>query len=273
MTEPSEPTEPFDPARYRALPRLSPTTALALGHSLRANMPVLASERVQRAASHLAAHLDALERALEGGSAENRELALREAELDGYLDGLWYALHERLVAWQVYDSPGLQQIVAATAATQVDYERCRRRAKRARELQLALFGHEGPEFVRHGYRTQALEMARRLALIAERQWAKDLDKLAGRELLPALREGQVVYEAMVAARTARGTTLSVRRASHEVQWQISLYVVHVLSMHDPSMPASEQLVRSALQPVLRLRRTGVDAQQSESGEWTYDAAR
>lgn len=270
----SDAPEPFDPTRYQSLPRLSPTTTQALAQSLLARTPTLASERVRRAAGQLAADLDELDRALGGTSAGAREIVEREAELDHYLDGLWHTLHLRLTAWQVYERPGMLQVAAATQTPLVDYDGCARRGRRARELSSVLFP-EGPPFVAHGYRTQSLVMAKRLAEIDARGWAKQLDKLAGRELLAALREAQVVYEAMVAARTARGPTLSVRRASHQTQWQIGLYVVHVLSMVDPSAPTSEATVQHALQPLLALRRLPSPGGESmsESSEWTYDGTR
>lgn len=276
MSESESETEPFDPTRYQSLPRLSPQTTQALAKSLLARTPAFASERVRRAASHLAHDLDELDRTLGGGGSPlSREVAASEAELDDYLDGLWHTLYMRLSAWQPYGRPGMWQVAAATPLPVVDYDRMKRRATRAREISSVLFGPEGPQFVAHGYRTQSLEMAKRLAVIDERDWAKDIGKLAGRELLAALREAQVVYEAMVAARTARGPAGSVRRASHQTQWQIGLYVVHVLSMVDPSVPASVAAVRDALRPLLALRRmpSADGLSMSESSEWTFDGTR
>jgi hypothetical protein len=235
----------FDSTVYTRAPIISVASGITLAQTLAEACPKGADAGVKKAAKHLKAVAD---KALSDVTERNKKLGAFPDEdsrvLDNEADRAWGALRLRL-----------QALAMITEHAKAD-------AKRAAEVDFALF-QGSTEFLKAEYSVQSSRMGAILQHIDGEKLGADLDRLAGKAFLAAVRDIQPRYEAMVKERLRRdnasGTNLSDTLKS--LQDAITHYATKVCGMVELDDPKSEEAVRVALLPILNHRQNAASKSQ------------
>jgi hypothetical protein len=249
----------FDPSTldlsgYRTMSVLTLTGSISIGKSLVDLRPLDIPPYVEKAADRLAAAVDEAEDALTDRLHRRADLGL-ERSFDILVDRIWISLRARLEFWSCYQHEGLG-LLSAQAQVEVDVEGGRKLAVVAEELLARLFG-DGVEFLRLPYPQQAAHMAARLRYVETRKLEAEFIELVGARSVTLAKVCQRRYEAMVAERSARDTTVSVdlRPLRAKIRTAAETYASLLLStLHDGDEEWAKTVL-TALRPMLTPGRT------------------
>lgn len=228
---------PFDPSLYVRSPIITVSSGATLAIALAEACPKNAPANVKKAAKHLKsvaakAQADLAER--------NRSLGVFSDEdsraLDNEADRAWGGLRLRIQAMAMLNAKKYP------------------RAKRASEIETLLFA-EGTEFLKAEYASQRTTMGSILHRIDADNLQKDIDDIAGKEFLQAIRDVQPRYEAMVKERLRRdkATGQNLSDNVREIQAAIVNYASKVIGTIEHDEPETAETARIALLPITNFR--------------------
>ncbi len=199
----------FDASPYVRPPILNVASAVGLSRALLAALPKDAPAAVRKAARKLRARARTLQDAWR--EAESLAKAEDPRPADQAIDGAWAALRARLDAWASLDAGAFP------------------RATRAAELSAALFP-DGLGFLALPYAEEWAESQRRLQRIDAEDLAKDLDALAGKDFLEAVRAAHARYGQAIGVTAARkGETRSLAEPLREASRAVVAYALQVVA--------------------------------------------
>lgn len=228
---------PFDPSLYVRSPIITVSSGATLALALVEACPKGAPANVKKAAKHLKsvaakAQADLAER--------NRSLGVFSEEdsrvLDNEADRAWGGLRMRVESMAMLNTKKYPK------------------AKRAVELDTLLFA-EGTEFLKAEYASQRTTMGSILQRIDADNLQKDIDDVAGKEFLQAIRDVQPRYEAMVKERLRRdkATGQNLSDNVRELQAAIVNYASKVIGTIEHDEPETAETARIALLPITNFR--------------------
>lgn len=240
-------------SRYRTLSSITLAGSISAGKSLLELLPVGVPEdekkAVEKAAKKLLIAIDAAEQALSERLDDKVDLRL-ERLFDNLVDRIWAALRARLEFWSCYEHEGVE-LLSEEEQLELDIVGGRELAGAAKELLDVLFG-SGLEFVRLPYPQQAAHMAARLRYIDTNQLGPKFVELVGARPVALAQVCQRRYESMVAARSARGNTVSIdlRELRQRIANAAENYANVLLSTLDEGDEQWTETVLAALRPML-----------------------
>lgn len=247
----------IDPSLLLNVPRLTVKGIAALSRALLAAKPELVPAEAEVALARVAERLEAFEQAL---IRLRRSIGLQtpalELALDQAADGLWVRFRGRLDDWAAYERPGFVAFADGETA-KIDHAALLEQAKRAREIRARLLTLDGVSFLRLPYPEQAEVTRSILNLIDQDELGPEIDELVGDDVLPALRDMQVRYDAMVSRRAERSRSKEAadNLRLHQLGMQRALrrYAAAIYSLYDDDDPLSGERVFAALRPILSFR--------------------
>jgi hypothetical protein len=228
---------PFDPSMYVRAPIITASTGVTLAFALVDACPKSAPPNVKKAAKHLKTIATQAQTAL---AERNRRLGVYSDEdsrdLDNEADRAWGALRMRLQAMAMLESSKFAK------------------AKRAAELETSLFA-EGTEFLKAEYASQSTSMGAILQRIDDDGLQTDIDDVAGKEFLQAVRDVQPRYGAMVKERLRRDKAMGENLADNvrAIQGGIVNYASKVIGTIEHDEPETLEAARVALLPITNYR--------------------
>ena len=228
---------PFDPSPYVHAPTINASSGVTLALALVDASPTSAPPIVKKAAKYLKT---VAEKARADLAERNRQLGVLSEDdvraLDNEGDCAWGGLQQRLGAMAMLSPERFPQ------------------AKRAAELSVQLFP-EGMEFLKANYATQSTKMASILEHIDMARLDAEIDALAGKEFLQAIRHVQPRYEAMVNERLRRDKVTSQNLADtvRAIQGAIVNYASKVIGTIEHDEPDTAEVARLALLPITNHR--------------------
>jgi hypothetical protein len=229
--------EPFDPSLYVRSPIVNASTGATLALALAGACPKDAPANVKKAAKHLSAVAAQVQEIL---AERNRRMGTFSEDdsrkLDNEADRAWGALRMRIEAMAMLN-PSITS-----------------RATRAAELRASLFA-EGTEFLKEEYASQRTSMGALLKRIDDEKLEKDIDAVAGKEFLQAVRSVQPRYDAMVNERLRRdqGTGTNLADSVRAIQAAIVNYAAKVIGTIEHDDPSTVEAARVALLPIANFR--------------------
>jgi len=238
---------PFDASLYIRAPIITVSTGVTLANALHDACASGAPAGVKKASKHLKSVADKAEADL---AARNRKLGEFSEEdsrqLDNEADRAWGGFRLRL--------QGLAMLDPETYP----------RARRAAELEAKVFA-QGSEFLKLEYAAQSTAMSSLLKQIDDDGFQKDIDDLAGKEFLQAIRHVQPCYEAMVKERLRRDKAMGQNLADsvRAIQSAIVNYAQKVLGTIEHDDPDTTEAARVALLPIANFREAAARAAAAE----------
>lgn len=225
----------IDASVYVRAPQADVPATVALGVSLISAVPKGAPAPVKAAAKKLRSSVVELQKAWGTPPAAPPQVTKRAA--DAATDSAWGAMEARL--------SGYARLPVSRYP----------KAARALEIHGALFP-TGLDFLAKAFKTQWAEEEKRLGLIDDKEYAADIDLLAGSEFLAEVRRAHKAYGKALAITQAEdpspeATVLEPLRAVGRAVVDHALQLLAWASA-DPKAEAS---VRSALKPIDDLRAT------------------
>ena len=233
--------EPFDPTLYVRAPIVTASTGATLALALAGACPKDAPANVKKAAKHLTAVATQAQEVL---AERNRRLGTYSEEdsraLDNEADRAWGALRMRIEAMAMLNPAIFPKV------------------KRAAELRTLLFA-EGTEFLKEEYASQRTSMDALLKRIDDEKLEKDIDAIAGKEFLQAVRNVQPRYDAMVNERLRRdhATGTNLADSVRAIQAAIANYATKVIGTIEHDDPSTLEAARVALLPIANFRAAAV----------------
>ena len=255
MTE-IDPFASFIATPYQTAPQFPLQTLAVLSKSLSARMPDDSPDYIIVAEEEMRAATLAAEAAMVIRLRETNERRLRaDLNLDNALDGLWSLFRERTQGWSRYERPGLDFLLE-DKQLELDFQTVREMATRAGELATKIFGEGAMAMLSKPYPEQSQLMGNVLQLIDTDGVGEELLEIAGPELLPILRRCQQEYETMVDRRASfePASRADLRNHRAKLQRRIVRYSTLVLTMMVESKPKTRELVETALEPMVTMRR-------------------
>jgi hypothetical protein len=234
---------PFDPALYVRAPIFTMSVGITLAFALVDACPKSAPANVKKACKHLKT---VAEKAQSDLAERNRRLGAYSDEdsrtLDNEADRAWGALRMRLQAMGMLNPEVFPK------------------APRAAQLETSLFA-EGTEFLKAEFASQSTSMASLLQRIDADKLAQDIDELAGKEFLQAVRNVQPRYEAMVKERLRRDNASGQNFAEtvRAIQAAIVNYAAKIIGTIEHDDPATTEVARIALLPIHNHREASARA--------------
>jgi hypothetical protein len=241
---------PFDPSPYVHAPTITVSSGVTLALALVDAVPKSAPANVKKAAKHLKT---AAEQARADLAERNRQLGVFSEEASRVLD------NEGDRAWG-----GLQKRLEGMAMLSPDRFP---KAKRASELSAKLFP-EGMEFLKAAYGTQSTKMASILEQIDQDGLQAEIDEIAGKEFLQAIRDVQPRYEAMVKERLRRdkATGQNLADSVRSIQAAIVNYASKMIGTIEHDDPDTAEVARVALLPIANHREAAPLRARGGGGE-------
>ncbi len=223
----------LDITLYTRAPVINAQNGITLARSLADASPKEAPDHVLKSRKKLIAAADSAASAL---TARRRRLGAVSEEdaraVDALADSLFGALRMRIQGYAAL--PGAEYPLAPKAA----------------EIDARLFGQDGLSFLTLSYSSQSAAMATVLQLIEEDNLRKEIDQIAGKEFLQAIRAVLPRYEAMAKARlTAADEDVSLKEQVRALANAVVDYATKVLGMIDNDHPETLDVVRAALRPI------------------------
>lgn len=256
----------FDLSVYYPLPLLTTEGYVSLANTMLDVKPLNGPEQVAIAALSLQEVLKEAEQGLVTRIDEDLSTK-RERAFDGFVDGVWFELRQRLEFYSAYHHEG----VAMFTKEDREYLEIDDRLARARiaaDMLERLFG-AGTDFLRAPFPQQASHMAARLDWIESKELGEMLEKLVDPYLAKLILRCQVRYEAMVSDRSSRyGKSLAdLNELRNNLRRQLYSYIGAIGTMYDYKEPESAKPVEAALRPILvtraRVRRKLSSADKSD----------
>jgi hypothetical protein len=244
---------PFDASLYVRAPIVTASTGVTLAHALYDARPKDPPANITKAAKHLKSVADKAKADL---AERNRKLGTfseeDSRELDNEADRAWGGLRLRLQAMAMLDSNKYP------------------RARRAAEIEAKVFA-QGSEFLKAEYSAQSTTMASLLKQINDDGLSGDIDDIAGKEFLQAIKRVQPRYEKMVTERLRRDEAMGQNLADsvRAIQNAIVNYAQKILGTIEHDDPATTEAARLALLPIANFREAaarGAGAGASASEE-------
>jgi hypothetical protein len=258
----------IDITSFTRVPKISIKQMLRLAKTLIRDIPQPANAAIEAAAGELEDHIKRVDLALtQRMAAANAEVITTEVDFDRAVDALWAALRRQLIAYDVYEHPGLRMLTEARAEA-AGLESLRARAALARGVHDRLFGAEGTSFTATPFAEQAETMGTILRLITHQDLLEDLEQLVGPELPRLLEVCQAQYEDMVSDRLTRerGMSEDLRQLRHQLRWLIGQYNTAVCTLAKYGDPVSTAVVERALRSVLRMREANAGSLSADVDE-------
>lgn len=227
----------FDPADYIHAPVITVSSGVALALALVDACPKASPANVKKARDRLKT---TAEKARAQLAERNRALGVFTEEdsraLDNEADRAWGALRMRIQAMAMLEPKKFPK------------------AKRAAEIDSALFSG-GMNFLFAEYGTQSSRMAAILHQIDEDGLSADIDGIAGKDFLHAVRDIQPRYEAMVNERLRRdkATGQNMLETTRGLQAAIVNYASKIIGTIDDEEPDTVEAARVALLPIANHR--------------------
>lgn len=246
--------ENLDFSRYVAAPKTGVAGGVALGVALISALPKGAPAPVRAAAQALHASTLALQTAWRKSSdGEPAPAPDAGRDADHALDVAWRATEQRLGA-----------TASLPAADFPD-------AARAAMLYQRLFP-DGLGFLTLPWSSEWAESDKRLGLIKEDKLEADLDELAGKDFLAALRAAHAAYGKVLGITQAEdppADVVQVQQPLHALQSAVRNYALQVVAAAGAD-PGFAEDARAALLPIDRVR--AANARQAGSGSVSAEPA-
>jgi hypothetical protein len=230
---------PFDPSLYVRAPIVTASTGVSLANALCGACPADAPPPVKKAAKYLKSVADKAATALAERNRKLGEFSEEDSrDLDNEADRAWGGLRLRLQGLAMLDPEKYP------------------RARRAAELEAKVFA-QGSEFLKLEYAAQSTAMSSLLQQIDGDGLQKEIDDLAGKEVLQAIRHVQPRYEAMVTERLRRdkATGQNLADSVRAIQNAIVNYAQKILGTIEHDDPETTEVARVALLPIANFRET------------------
>lgn len=237
---------PFERSHYTSAPVITVSTGITLARALCDACPPGAAPGIQKAAAHLSsvagkAQSDLVNRNNQLGGSPDED----SRGLDTEADRCWGAFRLRGQAMAML-RPDIYP-----------------KAQRAAEIDAKLFP-QGTEFLKSEYAAQSTSMATLLQVIDEGGLEHDINDILGPEFLAAVRDVQPRYAAMVKERLRRDKAAgqNLFETIRAIQAAIVNYAGKVIGAIEHDDPATEEMARVALLPILNHRDATAAAQRA-----------
>lgn len=225
----------FDPDLYTSVPTRTPGATLSLTRALLSAAPAKPEKLVAKRIVKLRKGAKLLQAAWV--DAGRPAAAVADARpFDVVLDRSWSAMRSRLDGCVLLGDDDI--------------------APRASQLMATVFP-TGLDFLKLPYNEEWAESERRLAMIKADGLAKELDELAGKPYLAAIKKAHAAYGSALGITNKKGSApqaVRVAKPLRELQAAIGGYVRTVVGQVDEDDEESVAAAQAQLEPIVRARR-------------------
>lgn len=190
-----------------------------------------------------------------------------DGDLDGFVDGLWVAVVERLEHCSNFTRPAVARLEQLGGEPAFDYAGARKRAAAAEKIHRRLFGDSRLEFTKFKYVDQSVHMDTLWEIIEDEGYKDSLIELCGKDIYGALAHSHAHYVEMTEQRELRqqGSKVNLTLLQADLQHRIQVFLIATLAMLKDTDPASVENIRYALRPVDALRERLAQERGREGG--------